>query len=173
MKLIKLSAEHYIIVDEKQSNVTGYFYDKTIPGINYTGDSIGSDPECLQITHSTQPEKGMDNVTFISLSEVKELLGEVDVEKKAELNYPSDDDIWTQEQALVRRLAYKNGYNQALEDNKDRKYTEEDMRKSYRRGTEVWMQNADGQQALFYDFLQSLQPTSWDVEFVDGKLKLI
>jgi hypothetical protein len=63
-------------------------------------------------THSTIDIKG---VLPLSLQEVKELIGEVDVETKVE-KYTSHDMFW-----------YKQGYNQALEDNKEKKYTEDDM----------------------------------------------
>jgi len=47
------------------------------------------------------------------------------LEELAEVNYPIDD--WTEEQCLVRRLAFKAGYKKARE---KYKYTDEDMRKA-------------------------------------------
>ena len=62
----------------------------------------------------------------INTSEAKELIGEVDVEKKADVDsknhYVDQSDYWA-----VGVDSYIRGYNQALEDNKDKKYTEEDM----------------------------------------------
>lgn len=88
----------------------------------------------------------------------------VDVEKKAWKYNPVK-----KLDAEFIRAGYVRGYNEALEDNKERKYTEQDLRKAIsetRRGM------------LFLDkyvneFIQSLQPkTEWEVEMVDGKLKL-
>ena len=63
------------------------------------------------------------------------------------------------------------GYNQALEDNKERKYTEEDMRKAYYQGHKSGLGSENG--LTFEHTIQSVQPqTEWEVEFVDGKLKL-
>lgn len=183
MKLIKLSAEHYIIVDDSEIKegdyilmnwsiirqcdyIDGYMLIDTTQGKHHIS-------VCDKITHSTQPDKGMDNVTFISLSEVKELTVEVDVEKKAKQDaielFGNDFSL----ASLSHQTEFKRGYYQALEDNKDRKYTEEDMRVAIRLATTSKYDHI----LEFYseaDILQSLQPpTSWDVTFVDGKLKLI
>lgn len=176
MKLIKLSSDHYIIVDENRDiHENDYtFKNGEIREVSF----LMQDNGCV-ITHSTQLDKGMDNVTFISLSEVKKLLGEVDVEKMAEERYPIimrtitkigggtyDTDV-----NFSDRYSYKNGYNQALEDNKVKVYTEEDMKKAIEFGHTSYTPFAD---VHYLNFIQSLQPpTSWDVEFVDGKLKLL
>ena len=44
------------------------------------------------------------------------------LEEAAEHNYPGGD-VWTEEQAVIRRLAFKNGANWQAE----RMYSEEDM----------------------------------------------
>ena len=68
-------------------------------------------------------------------------------------------------------LGYIDGYNQCLEDNKDKKYTDDDMRNCW---MESW--SASRQMSKYMDFMsyiQSLQPkTEWEVEIVDGKIKL-
>jgi hypothetical protein len=46
-----------------------------------------------------------------------------ELEKAAEYNYP-DGDVWTEEQAIVRRLAFRNGANYMAE----RMYSEEEVR---------------------------------------------
>lgn len=139
MKLIKLSSNHYIIVDELKKDT-------------YT----------------------------VPLSEVKELLGEVDVEKKAEEMFPIyDGDLlgiaYNQKNS---RIDFILGYNQALEDNKDKVYTEEDMKKAFSRyafaSTSNQPYSEDELLNQFRKFIQSLQPpTSWDVEIVNGKIKLV
>lgn len=153
---------------------------------------------CKKITHSTQPleqyvnirtQEDRDNgilpsvlmvkqdvVTPFSLSEVKELIGEVDVEKKAEKFIGCEyEDI----EDNIDQIGYDSfiiGYNQALEDNKEKKYTEEDLRKAYIDGHSLCRcvtDNYDEALESVEKYIQSLQPeTEWDVEFVDGKLKL-
>lgn len=134
--MIKLSEDHYIVVDD--SNKEMY----TIP-----------------------------------TSEAKELIGIVDVEKKGEKKYPKSE-FWVgsnpsrlyDENAKERRC-YIEGYNQALEDNKEKKYTEEDMRKAI----DMSKENHDYLYGYYWNkeqIIQSLQPTEWEVEMVDGKLKL-
>jgi hypothetical protein len=98
------------------------------------------------------------------------------LEELAEMNYPIDD--WTEEQCLVRRLAFKAGYNKALEKHK---YTEEDMEKAIIRSIikmGLWQENAanitSGQivvkmEEIAKEYIQSLHqyPTKFDCEMVD------
>jgi hypothetical protein len=49
------------------------------------------------------------------------------LEEAAEHNYPNGD-IWTEEQAVIRRLAFKNGAKWQAE----RMYSEEDMKEAFR-----------------------------------------
>jgi hypothetical protein len=51
---------------------------------------------------------------LLSKQNCDEIFGVVDVEKLAEENYPSGDD-WTNAQSLVRKLAFINGFNKAME----------------------------------------------------------
>ena len=123
--MIKLSEDHYIVVDNKEMH--------TIP-----------------------------------TPEAKEILGVVDVEKHWE-NFRIENPNTVggfQEQYI----SFLYGYNQALEDNKEKKYTEKDLKRAYACGKGVGgLDMKDG----FEEFIQSLQPkTEWEVEMVDGKLKL-
>ena len=61
---------------------------------------------------------------------------------------------------------YRNGYTQALEDNKDRKYTEEDVIRIVEKSRETGL-------TAEYLIMTFQSKTEWEVEFVDGKLKLI
>lgn len=92
--LIKLSETHYIVVDDSEIKENDFIYyictgtslnppksgiykvkkitDKIIQFYNNKG--VVDKHSCKKITHSTQPDKGMENVTFISLSEVEELV---------------------------------------------------------------------------------------------------
>ena len=124
------------------------------------------------------------------LSEVKELLGEVDVEKKAlELYELLNKEYFSTGQKAQLPQTNKErqaicdgfilGYNQCLEDNKEKKYTEEDLSKAI---IKAWYQGAkqsyEGKTYCSTDdrdeIIQSLQPKAeWEVEFIDGKLKLL
>ena len=195
MKIIKITDDHYVVVDDSEIKEGDSFYsvrnliEKAI--INYpSGEHIG------KITHSTQPlelvdwENGakgkrpaFDKIKEIPLSEVKELIGEVDVEKKAE-SYAKDGLVLDTPYANVLFYGYIKGYTQALEDNKEKKYTEEDLglfleyvRDNYTgMGAPHLVHNKGGQRktkAIVQDYIQSLKPkTEWEVEIVDGKLKL-
>lgn len=192
MKLIKINPEHYIIVDDSEIKEGDYKYHhvkgivKAICNGAYTNE--------FKITHSTQPfncncsNKGyrldtncaernhcFDKIQYLSLQEVKELIGEanMDITDIAFKAYQKQDTwTWTQFQYI-----FPLGYNQALEDNKEKKYTEEDMKTAFSRyafvSTNNQPYNEDELLTEFYEFIQSLQPkTEWEVEIVDGKLKL-
>jgi hypothetical protein len=185
MKLIKLSTDHYIIVDDSEIKEGDWFL--PISGIGWElnkprqADSSGgySNGHCTKITHSTKPieegttihgieHKRWNHVKFIDLSEVKELIGEVDVEKKAikdlESYFGSNLELTDRGRDWVE--GYGIGYNQALEDNKDKKYTEEDLKRYH--NIMCLYGNVKGE-----EYIQSFQPkTEWEVEIVDGKLKL-
>jgi hypothetical protein len=171
MKLIEINKEHYVVVDETiDINESDYtFKNGEIRQVSYLMQDNGH-----IITHSTQPlapikeliEKGYDNILPLNIDEVKELIGEVDVDKfisKKAGKYVSDvfgNNDWN------AKLSYIEGYNQALEDNKEKKYTEEDIYKAIQYGREIHYTNDQ-------PFIQSLQPkTEWKVEIVDGKIKL-
>ena len=51
------------------------------------------------------------------------------LEEAAEHNYPGGD-VWTEEQAVIRRLAFKNGAKWQAE----RMYSEEDMEEAFTNG---------------------------------------
>lgn len=96
----------------------------------------------------------------LDLEYIKNLVGEVDVEEKAEeltkhLTFPNE-----------RKEGIIIGYNQALEDNKDKKYTEEDLQNAWKIGY-----RGEPIEELTHCF----QPkTEWEVEFdSNGKLKLV
>lgn len=70
--------------------------------------------------------------------------------------------------------------NQAIEDNKDKKYTEEDMMEAMLKICEYYADSVDSGGVLdgyktANQIIQSLQPkTEWEVEFdSNGKLKLV
>jgi len=104
----------------------------------------------------------------VPISQAKEIIGVVDIEKKAWKYNPVK-----KLDAEFIRAAYICGYNEALEDKKEQKYTEKDMLNAHYIG---WIDRGESSNIQYPKardlFKQSLQPTEWELEFVDGKLKL-
>lgn len=167
MKQIKLSDTHYIVMDETRE--------------------ITKDHWCL-VTHSTQPIESVvidvtpngdpiesyeyNRIKEYPLSLAKEIAGEVDVDEKAykyavDYRCPATNDQEYCKHDIIS--AYNNGYNQCLEDNKDKKYTEEDMRKAM---SQAFFAAQENYNITSDEIIQSLQPpTEVEVEIVEGKLK--
>lgn len=179
MNLIKLTNDHYVIVDDSEIKEGDWYIDDT----NRIRQAVMGDGlywavrnGYKKITHSTNID--WNEVYYIPLSEVKELIGEVDVFTVVEQWSKSKEKFVYQ---YWNKPSFIEGYNQALEDNKDKKYTEEDMKeciKSILRDLNahneidkpvnfVWTDS-------FKKHIQSLKPkTEWEVEFnTNGKLKL-
>ena len=189
--LIKISSDQYIVVDDSEIK-EGDYYLFTWGGeqeIQIFSNEQYADREnhnhlytnaCKKITHSTEPLEDYTRadgkkikvyvgINPLNLFEVKELIGEVDVEKKIKewYNQTKYDSSF-----IADPQSYKAGYNQALEDNKDRKYTEEDLRKMFDISEGLSSFN-DTDDNKFKYALNHIQPkTEWEVEIVDGKLKL-
>lgn len=207
MKLIKLTDDHYVIVDNSEIKEGDWFL--PISGIGWElnkprqADSSGgySNGHCTKITHSTQPvtnEVGNDGFEFdhnstyppttilpLFLQEVKKLIGEVDVEKKALEISPVELDEDEFDVNETHRVTWIDGYTQAIEDNKEKKYTNEDMLTIRNQlvtmlpvgDVNAWdMIQAVSKYTKWLDeYVESIHqsPTSWDVEFdSQGKLKL-
>ena len=177
MKIIKLSEEQYIVVDDSEIKIGDIVAEKLLTGKYdlFTIHTLNDVDKSTQkkIVYSTQPESlcmgSMQSVLPLFLSEVKELLGEVDVEKKAKERYTEKD--FAPGEILIRKIAWINGYNECLEDNKEKKYTETDIKNAIIRAYSIMGNRIDV--GYFNEVIQSLQPeTEWEVEFVDGKLKL-
>lgn len=200
-KMVKLTDTHYIVVDDSEIKEGDYDFSvnyRTITYVDKKRAEMHKTPAYKglykKITHSTQPLEapvainGYGSYEYISLQEVKELIGEVDVEKKAEIKYPKSE-FWVgsnpsrlyDENAKERRC-FLEGYKQALEDNKDKKYTEEDLKecvmsilRDLNKHNEVdkpvnfvWTDS-------FKKHIQSIQPkTEWEVEVTpEGKIILL
>lgn len=192
MKVNKISNDHYIIVDDSEIKEGDWIIDSL--GIRQVTSCEGVKAvqdvnHIKKITHSTQPldERGYWGKVMpltLTISEIKELIGEVDVEKKAEESFPiisgTHPNINWDRSNLQE--GFITGYLQALEDNKDKKYTEEDLRKMFVHGKQLGLTIAGAirnggdkpnQDMWFNESIESLQPkTEWEVEIVDGKLKL-
>jgi len=179
-KIIKLTDTHYIVVDDSEIKEGNWVcniqrpYAKQCQDIDVDYYNRRNDV-FKKITHSTQPLYKNDfwAIQELKLSEVKELIGEVDVEKKALEKYP---EVYVTEKGCNApigtdcykrdRIAFIQGYNQCLEDNKHKKYTDEDMKRYH--NIMCLYGNVKGE-----EYIQSLQPkTQWEIEIIDGKLKL-
>lgn len=185
MRLIKLSEDQYVLTDDSDISIGNIVAEKLLTGKYelFTIHTLNDIDKSTQkkIAYSTQPESlgtgWMQSVLPLLLSEVKEVLGVVDVEKKAWKYNPVK-----KLDAEFIRAAYICGYNECLEDNKEKKYTEEDMEKAYFTGVADFHEKCilrkeagivDILIELFSKYIQSIQPkTEWEVEMVDGKLKL-
>ena len=185
MKMIKLTSDHYIVVDGDSEIKEGDWTYHHVKGI-YEARVDGAYTNQKKITHSTIP-KGMmviEGIKRLSLQEVKELIGEVDVEaleiryyqqleqrREVAKNFTGQvagrhPDMFGHSEVHNMVRGYLEGYNQALEDNKDRKYTDEDVIRIVEKSRET---------GLTAEYLiMTFQPkTEWEVEMVDGKLKLM
>ena len=178
MKLIKLSEEHYIICDDSEIKKGDWVVSgtKTIVQCMYPENVHHRDVK--KITHSTQPledvglntsmgcQLGFDKIEPLYLSEVNELLGVVDVEKIAFAQFGGSQDNKTMD-------AFTDGYKQALKDNKHKKYTREDLLDAFTWGFMEGTERGNVTDSV-NKFSQSLQPkTEWNVEIIEGKLKLV
>jgi hypothetical protein len=93
---------------------------QTIDGIDYYLILDGK-------TYHTNPlTSDLSNGGKLSKQNCDEIFGVVDVEKLANYEYPEGDD-WSPEESLVRKLAFLNGFNKAMELNKDKVFSKEDM----------------------------------------------
>lgn len=187
----KLSEDHYIVMDDSEIKEGDWYYDsndvESLIPIYQRSQQFADYSGCKKITRSTQPIEYevvdvtptgdaiegyvYDKIQELSLSEVKELLGEVDVEKKADEEYYEQDKSFENDidpflnYSEYLKVGFIDGYNQALEDNKEKKWTDADV---------IRIVEKSRQTGLTAEYLMlSLQPqTEWEVEFIDGKLKL-
>ena len=178
MKMKKISEEHYIIVDESEIIEGDYVLSKLneilVSGKHYTRSYY------RKIIHSTQSlgTGWQQIVAELPLSEVREVLGILDVNRKAyrfRRDYQDSFDGMNEcimNDAIHRQEGYIAGYNQSTLDNRGNKYTEEDIRKAMGFGFDMCHQKRLDEYG-FESFIKSLYPkTEWEVEFVDGKLKI-
>lgn len=180
MQLKKINQGHYVVVTDEPIKEDCYALHISPLGEE---EIVTANGECKldkKITHSTKPIEEIDrtfmSVTFgwnkiqkLDLSYIKSLVGEVDIEKKAKecigwYDKNDDRDIDT----------FINGYNQCLEDNKDKRFSEEDMRKVLELGLNLIVDNVYNEEH-FKKLINSItQPKdTWEVEFDENNnLKL-
>lgn len=198
--LIKLSDKYYVVVSDTSEINTGDEYltskgtacycrkkDKKYVYSLEAGSSIKS--KCKKIIFSTQP---IIEAQFISLIEINELLGNnVRLHKAWEwkknfLSFP-----YTAHERDIAYNSFVEGYKQALEDNKDKQFTLEDMRSfanfcsdnhtmdNTNKNNICWLPLFSKVPILtetqMFDNWKSTQKskTEWPCEFIDGKLKIL
>lgn len=189
-KLIKLSEDHYIVVNDSEIKEGDWFL--PISGIGWElnkprqADSANghNNNHCIKITHSSEPleecgEKLVngkwkpayvfgDNVQILSLSEVEEVVYGYNVEAMANdwlrINY---GDVLCGDAMMD---GFNDGFKAHRELAKNKLFTIEDMMK----GIEAGFRNARYHGYTPKEILQSLLPkTEWDVTFDEqGKLIL-
>ena len=195
MKLIETKKDFYIIVDglvkdEKDLGVWVYDDDYDEPLIYKTDeDFFKAGKSAWKITHSNNPlekivtENSFKTYAFISTQEIEELIFGYSLEKISNesfenMGYHSTVTPYEEKQF---KLGYKLGFNAHKEFTKDRVLEKEfidwiDKEEVLRSGG-GWIKYFNGRGNYFnstelYDFWKSLQPTEWEVEFINGKLTL-
>lgn len=183
-KLIKISEEHFIIVDDSEIREGDWVYNSykvdfatqiyQMPEHPIEGKWWDTD-ELLttkKITHSTQalePNNLYRRFEFIkikplSLSDVKELINEYNVEEIAKKKLP-DDSQWQQ------RFDFIEGFKTHEELTKDKLFTIEDMEQMFGLGA---ANHANGKPS-FKEAINTLLPkTEWDI-IIDknNKIRLV
>ena len=204
MELIKINPDHYVIVDDSKIKIDDFYTDDSNTvrcAITEVESYWTHRKHYKKVTHSTKPledvtvlvrpdgsdvsETIFDKVKEISLSKVKKLIGEVDMEE-LELKYHkklmerreiaknfrgqvagNHPDMFTSREMLSMMEGFTDGYTQALDDNKDKKYTDDDVIAIVKKSRETGL-------SAEYIIISDYQPKShWEVEFIDGELKLI
>ena len=191
MEVIKINTDYYIIVDDSKIEDNDWMqrndeYPQAVADFRW--DFKG---EYRKVTHSTK-KLGSNvgstytpsNVKYLSLGDVKKITGEVDM-KELELKYHQQliqrrevarnfrgqvagnhPDMFTSREMLSMMEGFTDGYTQALDDNKDKKYTDDDVIAIVKKSRETGL-------SAEYIIISDYQPKShWEVEFIDGKLKI-
>lgn len=189
-KLIKLSELHYIIIDDSEIKNKDYKYcplDDVVRIHKQSGQYY--DTKEFKVTHSTEPleevvwweretrksKLGFDKIKLLSLSEVKEAINGYNVQEMAENNSKkakSTDGIGG------RYLGYIDGFKAHQELVKDKLFTEQQLRDSIFKAIDIWMNNmtkdsSEINESEIKNIIQSLQKTEWNIELIEGKIKLI
>lgn len=178
--MIELNENHYIVVDDSEIKKHDWYFNH--PNKEICQSFFNRIPlefgKCEKITHSTKPIEKLSNgddvfitINELNLSEAKALVG-IDIEQLAE-QYAKAHSIYESGQDDVA-YGFKEGYNQCLEYNKNKKYTENDIFNAIGIAIGLWSPTyASFEQGWKEVVLKSLQPKKeWEVTFENGKLKL-
>lgn len=200
-KMIKLSDTHYIVVDDSEIEDENFYYNnregkvnRQEPNQQLTIEDLqgGQIRYCFKITHSTQPlEQGygcevkdgkmLRNVGKepcyalikpLSLLEVEEAIYGYSIEKMAieaaDKNSKGTSDHW-----MGVRTGYHLGFNAHKELVKDKLLITDKDLLDFLYFARTHSQYSDG--AIVKEFTNRFlkEQTEWDVEIVDGKIKLL
>jgi hypothetical protein len=189
-KLIKLSEGHYIVIDDSEIKENQWYCNNKVLFLSDDKFDEGNNPNQnknnKKVTHSTKPieepyindnRKEFIYIEPLDLSYIKELVREMDVKKGVDratkntrfdmLSYSSDA-----KQGVIM------GYKQALEDNKEKRFTEADMincyKKAFSEGTCFGASPIGYKYMTSMEYIESFQKevTEWDVYWDNEQLKL-
>lgn len=189
-KLIKLSDNHYIIVDGSEIKDGDWYCDTNDKESLLPIYQRSQDPKfykgCKKITHSTQTlseeckrctgacEQCVDKTKPLSLSEVEEVIYGYSIDKI--YDEISNDNFTEKYEDPLHYYSFVEGFKVAVELNKDKLFTIEDMRKcwgeGFRSGMKKYFKYVN--RKTFRQHIKLiLTKTEWDIEVIDGKIKLI
>lgn len=174
-RLIKLSEDHYIVVEDSELKEVGIFvYDDDYepPIIYKTCEKffeIGK--EGLKITHSFGKE--LEGVETRDLSEAKEIEYGYNLDKMVE-NYKNKKGLipTTELEDEIFKLGYKDGFNAHKELTKDKVFTLQDLKEAFYQGHAVGVYLMDHKtKEEFEKFVESKKtPNEWEVDIIDGEI---
>jgi peptide methionine sulfoxide reductase MsrA len=184
--LIKLSGQHYIIVDDSEIKKGDWIYKTNEPHKNAISISTGGAPDgWKRISKSFGASMG--SLEKSPLSEVKEAIYGYSVEKMANEKYHRTPEEYNEDLNLLC-AGYSDGFVAAMELVKDKLFTVEDMINAFISGTNsganyesiINCSSGDLEEAEnfakceFEDFKKSLQPkTEWDIEIDEQGKKTV
>lgn len=183
MFLKKIADDHYVVVTDEPIKEGNWFYNPHLKEIHQAiNPPYPSD--MFKITHSTKPLNTDFNdwfdVKMIDLSYVKSLFGEsIDYDKADEILHSK----WCRDDNRVSWLGTHTeaciiGYEKAIDDNRHKRFSEDDLRKAFEYGKLVIIYNSRGQYTSQKEkqqaFEQLTQPKdTWEVYFDENNdLKL-
>ena len=184
MKLIKLSDTHYIVVDDSEIKDC-YYYNSLDKAIRF-GNNLNH-PYHHKIIYSTENFGAgcQQKVMQLSLSEVEEAINGYDVEKMALQDFKDNDDGFISFQDRIE--GFVAGFETHQELVKDNSFAIEildDIQKdlaNYQNEIGIgtiddvqWQQTfVDRVIASITSYESFSTKTEWDIEIVDGKIKLL
>lgn len=161
MILKKIDISHFVLLDNSILEHNDWYFDMQTNEINLWSFNQQQSDRFKKIIRSTIIDAYGRYPSGLNLEQIRDIVGELHIENKAKI---LSDTFINKDESY---LSYITGYYDAIEDNKNKKYTEEDLRRAFFNGGNM------KEIEEFNSFIQSIQPkTEWEVEFVDGKLKL-
>jgi len=129
----------------------------------------------IWIGTSNHKENMVFNIPYkISVTNADELFGKINLDNLAKQHYPLND--WSEEDCIIRRLAFKNGFREATELNKDKMFTEKDIFEAVMLGVafeDCGIKGINSYQELQeFAVKKCLQPTEIEVEIVTEPMNI-